>query len=178
MKKILIATLTGVSLLVSVCEAQTAPVREEIAKRQPTEPPPPPPVPPLPPTAPDASPDIVSINEAPTPPAFPPPPPLSPLPSVPPVPPAPPVPDKVELSKIQPLQDRDTVMRPVNEKGFVLTVNNVNRQPVVVVRKNGVKINKIDLKVWLNENKKYEELYGKLPPPPPPPPAPRGRDNS
>jgi len=151
MKKVLIASIVGLALQISVSEAQTSPTREvPSTKSQEVEPPPPPPPPP-------ATPDVH--------PAPPPPPPTPPTPPVPPVP-AETGDDDVVSNQIS--QDRAKMMMPDNEKGFVLTIRREQNASVVVIRKDGYIIRKINMQEWLANNKKYEEIYGKLPPPPPP----------
>jgi hypothetical protein len=144
MKKILIAALTGLVLQVSATEAQT---REVPPKSQHVEPPPPPPPPPVPP--------------------------------VPPPPPVPPVPAVDEegngmaaITRVPQEHDLQEINGDVNEKGYALTVRTENKKAVVIVKRKGEIVKKINLKEWLANNKKYEAQYGELPPPPPPPPAP------
>lgn len=170
MKKVLITTIVGLAL-VAVGEAQTSPTREVPSAKQYVEPPPPPSVPPVPPieSMPEKPPPPPEAPSAPVPPN-----PAAPLhpetPTAPPPPPVPPLDQNDFVTNHHGTQDRVKMMIPDNEKGFALSVRRENQVAEVVIRKEGVIIRKVTMKEWLADTKKYEGLYGKLPPPPPPAP--------
>lgn len=163
MKKFFIASIIGLAMQVSVSEAQTSPTKEVPVKKQYLEPPPPPPPPPEPPAPP---PPNAAIREVP------------PAPPVPPVPPIPPL-ESEELIASNPASMIDELHQLyVNEKGYDLSVRTENKKSVVIVRREGKTVKKIELDTWLANNKMYEDLYGKLPPPPPPVPRAPQKDKS
>ncbi len=152
MKKILIATLSGIALLVSVCEAQNAPVREEAAKKQFVQPPPPPPPPPAPPVPP--VPPVAELEKA---------------------------TEVAAVREVPLVHSLEIVNSGVNEKGYSIMVRTVNNTSTVLVEKDGRVIKSVSLKEWKANKKMYESQYGELPPPPPPPPPPappKPRDRS
>jgi hypothetical protein len=59
----------------------------------------------------------------------------------------------------------------VNNNGYEISVETINGNGMVYVRKNGVS-QKIKLSTWNADRKSYEKKYGQLPPLPLPPAAP------
>lgn len=166
MKKIIIATLTGLAMQVSHSEAQTSSSDEGAQQKQHVVIPPAPPPPPEAPLPPNA----VTAEIPPAPPA-PPIPPKLPGVEMPPPPPVPPVPgdkenDLLQIAEVS--QDSAKMMQPENEKGFVLKVGRENNISLISVYKKGTIIRRVKMTDWLADSIKYEGLYGKLPPPPPP----------
>lgn len=156
MKKIFIATFVGLVIQISASNAQTKTNNKVPAPQMKQVAPPPPPPPPPPPVLPEVE--------------------LPATPPPPPVPPVPPVPDRdgeVVLGTVSPpFLPKEISRSSLNGKGYALIVNEINNSSVVTVMSECRMIIKVNLEDWFAD-KKYEELYGTLPPPPPPmPPVP------
>ena len=145
MKKIFVATIVCLVVQISSSEAQKFSTREKPAiNSKVVEPPPPPPPPPL--TA------------------------VLPIPPIPAVPAFSADEENNSLAGNPKSYDSENVMIAENEKGFVLSVIKESNHSAVIVRKDGVMIKKVALREWMKDSKRYEEIYGKIPPPPPPAP--------
>jgi len=70
----------------------------------------------------------------------------------------------------------DTVpaVSEVNEKGYILRVQAINGKSTVVIKdKSGKEVKQLSLDEWMNDESRYEDLYGELEPAPVPvPPVP------
>ncbi len=97
-------------------------------------------------------------------PPAPPPPPTEAIFVQPPPPPPPP-----PVAPLHRLKNKSTQL--VNQKGYIISVQNTNEEPVILLTKKGI-TQKIRMSVWNAKPEYFENKYGKLPPPPPPMPAP------
>ncbi len=106
-----------------------------------------------------APPTPPQVKDMPIPPSAPPAPPEEIQFTVPPPPPSPLPPPKVKF----------TPPVIVNAKGYAITVQNTNDEPIIILKKKGM-VQKIRMSVWNAKPQYFENKYGELPPPPPPAP--------